>query len=44
MSFVARARGDIDGDGVMSTFELRGQLIGDRLHVAPTIQETDPEE
>jgi type IV pilus assembly protein PilA len=43
-SFVARAHGDLNGDGVFSTFEIKGQLVGDRLLVAPSILETDPDE
>lgn len=43
-SFVARAHGDLDGDGVFSTFEVRGQLVGDRLVVSPTFLEVNPDE
>lgn len=43
-SFVARAHGDLNGNGVYSTFELRGQVVGDKLVVAPSIVEIDPEE
>jgi hypothetical protein len=28
--FIARARGDLDGDGVLSTFEVRGSMRPDR--------------
>ena len=41
-SFVARARGDLNGNGVFSTFEIKGQVVGDRLVVSPGILETDP--
>jgi hypothetical protein len=37
-AFVARARGDLDGDGVLSTFEIRGQAPhgdGERPVVLP---------
>lgn len=43
-SFVARAHGDLNGNGIYSTFELRGQVVGDKLVVAPSITEIDPEE
>lgn len=43
-SFTARAWGDLDGDGVYSTFEIRGEVVGDSLRVAPTITETMPDE
>ena len=42
--FVITARGDLDGDGQLSTFTIEGKLEGDRLVVAPQITETDPEE
>lgn len=34
-AFVAQARGDLDGDGVLSTFEIRGRSAHDG--VAPTV-------
>jgi hypothetical protein len=43
-SFVARAYGDMNGDGVFSTFELKGELVGDRLVIAPNLLETNPDE
>jgi type IV pilus assembly protein PilA len=43
-SFVARAYGDLNGDGVFSTFEIKGQVVGDSLLIAPSILETDPDE
>ena len=42
--FVARAYGDLNGDGVRSTFAVRGTITGDRLVVDPTIEETSPDE
>jgi hypothetical protein len=37
-TFVARARGDLDGDGVFSTFEIRGAArSGEKAAVAPGI-------
>jgi len=42
--FVARAHGDLNGNGRYSTFELKGQVVGDHLVVAPVIAEVDPEE
>lgn len=41
-SFVARAYGDMNGDGVFSTFELKGQIVDGRLVIAPSILETNP--
>ena len=42
--FVARAHGDLDGDGTLSTYELRATLNGDTLVVAPSTVEIDPVE
>jgi type IV pilus assembly protein PilA len=42
--FFVRAHGDLDGDGVYSTFEIEGRVQGGRVVVAPTISETSPEE
>ncbi len=42
--FVARAHGDLNGDGVFSTFEIEGKLVGDELRVSPSIREENPEE
>jgi type IV pilus assembly protein PilA len=42
--FTALARGDVDGDGEESSFELKGALLSDRIAVAPSIQETNPGE
>ena len=38
------ARGDLNGDGKTSLFRLKLQVKGDRLDVAPKLEETDPEE
>lgn len=43
-SFTVIARGDLDGDGVQSTFELDGLVSGGKVIVAPNIKETNPEE
>ena len=43
-TFVARAHGDLNGDGIFSTFEISGRIEGGVLHVDPTMVETDPEE
>ena len=42
--FIARAHGDLNGDGVFSTFEIRGEVQDGQLRIAPTILETNPEE
>jgi type IV pilus assembly protein PilA len=42
--FVARAHGDLDGDGIFSTYEISGELVGGHLVVSPTIRETNPGE
>lgn len=43
-SFLAGARGDLDGDGDLSNFTVRGEVRDGRLVVSPSIEETDPEE
>lgn len=43
-SFVARAHGDLDGDGIVSTFELRGEVKAGRLILAPSLLEMDSDE
>lgn len=40
----ALAHGDLNGDGIASTFELRGQKTGEVLTIAPQILETNPDE
>jgi type IV pilus assembly protein PilA len=43
--FVATGRGDLDGDGTLSTFLLRGTLQAGRVvDVAPSLEEEDPDE
>ena len=47
-NFTARAQGDLDGDGNLSTFDLAGAILnvsGERaVTIAPAIAEQDPEE
>ncbi|AKV02160.1 hypothetical protein AKJ09_08823 [Labilithrix luteola] len=40
----ATAEGDLNGDGVLSTFTVLGQIQEGRLTMAPAIQEVSPEE
>jgi type IV pilus assembly protein PilA len=42
--FRATANGDLNGDGVASTFTIEGRVSGGMLNVAPTIMELNPEE
>ena len=42
--FTAIARGDLDGDGILASFELAGHMQGAVIVVAPTIVETNPGE
>lgn len=42
--FSATARGDLNGDTVLSTFEQKGKIQEQRLTIAPSISETSPEE
>jgi len=42
--FTATAHGDLNGDGKVSTFILRGAVTGGVLTIAPSLEETDPEE
>jgi type IV pilus assembly protein PilA len=42
--FTATAHGDLNGDGVESTFEIEGKVVGGVLQVAPMLKETNPEE
>jgi type IV pilus assembly protein PilA len=43
--FLARANGDLDGDGVMSSFWISGTITpGDVLSIAPQVSEKDPVE
>ncbi len=46
-TFAATANGDLNGDGTLSTFTVRGRIAGaddSRLLVSPTIDEVSPEE
>ncbi|MCA9585147.1 MAG: prepilin-type N-terminal cleavage/methylation domain-containing protein [Myxococcales bacterium] len=43
-SFLATANGDLNGDTVLSTFTLIGQIQNSRLTLAPSIGEVSPEE
>lgn len=44
-TFTVDAKGDLDGDGVTSSFSLTGTIgAGDMLTVSPTIAQTSPEE
>ncbi|HTQ42481.1 MAG TPA: prepilin-type N-terminal cleavage/methylation domain-containing protein [Polyangiaceae bacterium] len=43
--FTATANGDLNGDGILSTFTLLGSVnSGGALNIAPNIQSTNPEE
>lgn len=44
-TFAATAKGDLDGDGTLSTFQLNGQIVAaqdNALMVSPNIAETNP--
>jgi hypothetical protein len=44
-SFVAAAQGDLNGDGVLSLFQLNGAIgSGTVLHLAPNLVEVRPDE
>jgi len=43
-SFKADAYGDLNGDGVLSTFEMQGQLEKGTVNISPTVVETSPDE
>ena len=44
-TFAATANGDLNGDGIMSTFAILGSITSEmRLLTAPNIAETNPEE
>lgn len=38
------AQGDLNGDGVLSRFELAGKIVNGVVNIAPSIQETNPDE
>jgi type IV pilus assembly protein PilA len=42
--FEAKAYGDLNGDGVNSSFTVKGVIQEQRLNLAPSIDETSPEE
>lgn len=42
--FTARAHGDLNGDGLVSTFTISGQVVDGQLRLAPSIAEIDPTE
>lgn len=42
--FIAEARGDLNGDGKLSSFKATGVVVGDALHVSTDLAETDPQE
>ncbi len=41
--FTATANGDLNGDGITSTFEMMGAINATELYLSPTILATDPE-
>jgi type IV pilus assembly protein PilA len=43
-TFSAIANGDLNGDGVPSTFAMNGSITAGRLRLAPSLEETSPEE
>jgi len=44
-TFTGTASGDLDGDGIQSTFSLTGRVTANyTVNMAPNIQETNPEE
>ena len=43
-AFTGKANGDLNGDGIASTFTIRGEVIAGQLQVAPNIEERDPGE
>lgn len=43
-TFQASATGDLDGNAVTSNFRLDGSLINGRVHIAPALTETNPDE
>ena len=43
-AFSGSAYGDLNGDGVTSTFSLAGQVDNGQAHLAPAMAETNPEE
>jgi type IV pilus assembly protein PilA len=43
-TFTALANGDLNGDGVMSSFSILGKVVSDTVQVSPNIAEISPEE
>lgn len=43
-SFVVSANGDLNGDGVLSTFTMAGELRTGNVAISPTVAEVNPEE
>jgi type IV pilus assembly protein PilA len=43
-TFTASAQGDLDGDGILSNFQIQGIIEANAVKVTPTIAETNPEE
>ncbi len=42
--FTATANGDLNGNGVLSTFSIVGAVASNNLYIAPNIVESAPEE
>ncbi len=43
-NFTATANGDLNGNGVLSTFQVFGSALSGAVGISPTIAETNPEE
>jgi type IV pilus assembly protein PilA len=43
-AFTSTANGDLNGDNVLSTFQLLGSVVNHQLFIAPNLVETNPEE
>jgi type IV pilus assembly protein PilA len=43
-AFTSTANGDLNGDNVLSTFQLLGSVVNHQLYIAPNLLETNPEE
>jgi type IV pilus assembly protein PilA len=43
-TFTATSQGDLDGDGTLSTFTMKGEVRSQQVVVSPTIDEDKPEE
>jgi type IV pilus assembly protein PilA len=42
--YIATANGDLNGDSVLSTFQISGSVQNGQLTTSPTVQDTNPEE